>query len=141
MNMNEKLGKLIHVAHIAEPQKGHQYVLLRLLNPGHFVWFKEEQPGQESEMPISATQVQEAIRLARAFWRNHSFSTLNCGFRYLMPERDEHGYNALFHQMAASYSVMNGVYFDEEFGCNCIVHFASEEARSLWLRFQSTGQC
>lgn len=138
--MSEKKSKLIHIARISEPKKGNVYIFLRELDPGRYVWFKEEQPGQEMETAVSGPNPQEAIRLGRAFWKDYFFDPIKCGFRYLMPERDEHGYNALFHQMAASYSAMNGVYFDEEFGCNCIIHFASNEARTLWRRLQSTGQ-
>jgi len=63
---------------------------------------------------------------------------VNCGFRYTLPERDEHGYNALFHQMAASYATSNGVYFDEESGNNCFVNFASEEAKNLLKVLQTS---
>jgi hypothetical protein len=138
--MAEKKGKLIHLARISDPKQGVIYVLLRESDPGRFVWFKEYPAGQESETSIFASIPQEAIRQARTTWTSQFFDTVKCGFRYLLPERDEHGYNALFHQMVASYSAINGVYFDEEFGCNCIVHFASAEARSLWRRLQSNGQ-
>lgn len=133
--MEEKKAKLIHVACI-QTSNGFSYLLLRKIEPNRYVWFKEDRPGQETITSVEGSNSEEAIRLARQFWKQDFFRTLQCGFRYTLPERDEHGYNALFHQMGASYSSMNGVYFDEELGCNCIVHNASNEARNLWQKLQ-----
>lgn len=129
-------GPLIHVAEIQEQNKGKRYLFLRQLDPYRYVWFKEESPGNEIETVIWGANTEEAIYAARKAWKNELFRTLNCGFRYTLPERDEHGSNALFYQMAASYSSMNGVYFEDELGSNCIVHNASMEARDLWKRLQ-----
>jgi hypothetical protein len=136
----EKKPKLIHVACIQEKNIGFVYLFLRQVNSGHYVWFKEEPASQEKETPISGATVEEAIQRARQFWKDNFFRTLICGFRYTLPERDEHGYNALFHQMVASYASMNGVYFDDELGHNCIVYNASNEARSLSEKLQQTAQ-
>ncbi len=108
--------KVIHAAHsmiLGEKQ----LVLLLETTPRHFEWFLNDQPTE-----VFADTIEEAIRLANKRWKQEGFSCLNCGFRYTLPERDEHGMNALFYQMAASFASMTGVYFDEELGNNCIIH-------------------
>ena len=117
------LPKLIHIA-VIQP---HRYLYLRQKDPHTFVWYDGEK-----ETTVSGITIAEAIQKARKWWKEDSFRTLNCGFRYTLPERDEHGCNALFYQMAASYSAPNGIYFDEDLGHNCIVNAASQEALGLW---------
>lgn len=128
--------RLIHVAEIQEQNKGRCYLFLRQLDSYRFVWFKEISPNEEVETVIWGANPEEAIYAARQAWKNELFRTLQCGFRYTLPERDECGSNALFYQMAASYNSMNGVYFEDELGSNCIVHNASIEARNLLKRMQ-----
>lgn len=132
-----KLDKLIHVARIYT--HGEWLTLyLRKNENGHFTWYEGQENGlKETETPVSAQTMEEAMRLAPRHWKNHSFRTLNCGFRYTLPERDEHGINAFFHQMAASYSSSNGVYYDDELGNNCFVQNASEEAYALWQQLKA----
>ena len=65
---------------------------------------------------------------------------MHCGFRYTLPERDEHGLNALFNQMVASYSSSNGVYFEQELGHPCIVQNASIQARLLWKKLKQANR-
>lgn len=128
-------NRIIHIGKLHEP-KVKSYLILRQLDPFRHVWFKEIEPGQEEETPVWGGTPQEAIQAARKAWKTESFHTVNCGFRYTLPERDEHGANALFCQMAASYSSSTGVYFEEELGANCIVHNASDEARNLHKRLE-----
>lgn len=132
--MENTQSKLIHAAVIQLKGHGPVSVFLRELKPYHYVWFQEDASGQENETPIFASSIEEALRLAKNNWKEESFRTLNCGFRYTLPERDEHGTNALLCHMGASYASPNGVYFDESIGNNCIVHNASTEARELWKR-------
>ena len=130
-----KKGQLIHIARIFI--KGQwNYLFLRKTSNSHFSWYEEIESKDENETPVSGQTVEEAMRLAPRQWKNDSFTFLNCGFRYTLPERDEHGINALFHQMAASYSTGNGVYYDEELGNNCFVQNASEMAIKLWQRLK-----
>ncbi|HEV8051134.1 MAG TPA: hypothetical protein VGP47_01470 [Parachlamydiaceae bacterium] len=126
-------GKLIHIARIYTADGWH-YLFLKKNAEGHFSWHEELNPKEERETPVSGQTVEEAMRLAPRHWKNQSFTTVNCGFRYTLPERDEHGINALYHQMAASYSSGNGIYYDEELGNNCFVQNASEEAVKLSRR-------
>ena len=126
---------LIHVARLQN-----DYVLLRKKGPHEFVWYRENGDGQEQETPLIATTIEEAIRLANVKWKREHFLPLNCGFRYTLPERDEHGNNALFSQMMASYSSSSGIYFDEELGHNCLVQAASDEARSFWNKLKQEGR-
>lgn len=132
--------KLIHVAKILNKDGLKQYLFLRRKEPHHFVWYKEEIDCSEKELDVSGDNIEEAIRLAIRKWKNDNFCTLICGFRYNLPERDEHGINALFHQMVASYCSINGVYYDEELGNNCFVQHASIEARQLWHQLKSQGR-
>lgn len=129
--------KLIHVAHIHVQSKGKLYLFLRQMESYRYIWFCEEQPGIEIETTIWGGTADQALHAAYQTWQTAHIFPLNCGFRYTLPERDEVGCNALFHQMAASYSSSSGVYFDEELSSNCIVQFASTEARDLLKRLQS----
>lgn len=129
--------KLIHVASIFTPNGEHRYLLLRKKGTDHFIWYEEENLDHENETEVSAQTIEEAMRLAARHWKRYSFRTIVCGFRYTLPERDEHGLNALFHQMSASYNSMNGVYYDEELGNNCFVQSASNEALQLWQRMKA----
>lgn len=133
----KKIGKLIHLAQIILPQKGPRLLLLRKEDAVRYAWYEEHAPSKESATPLFAPTAEEAIRGAYLNWKENFFRTINCGFRYSLPERDEHGNNALFHEMVASYSSMNGIYFDEDLGHNCFVNFASDEAKKLWKELQS----
>ncbi len=126
--------KLIHVAKIFK-NGTHIHLFLRKISDREYRWFQEK-----SETPVFAETIEEALRLAARHWRADSFRTIICGFRYTLPERDEHGINALFHQMAASISTPNGVYFDEELGNNCYVQNQSLEARELFYALRDRGE-
>ncbi|NGX42375.1 MAG: hypothetical protein K940chlam7_00655 [Chlamydiae bacterium] len=124
-------GKLIHVAKYHPSRKKVRLLFLRRQSSNRYIWF-EDTDGKEVETEVSANTVEEAVRLAHRKWKNQSFRTIICGFRYTLPERDEHGSNALFHQMVVSYSSPTGTYFDEELGHLCHVQNASQEALDLW---------
>jgi hypothetical protein len=126
--------KLIHIAKIFTDGK-HQLLFLRKVSNDEFRWFESKNP-----TPVYAPTIEESLRLAVRHWKEKSYSTIICGFRYTLPERDEHGINALFHQMAASLSTSNGVYFDEELGNNCFVQNYSLEARDLFLTLRTNGE-
>lgn len=126
---------IMHVAKYLSPQKGQTWLYLKKIDPRTYTWFEEE-----TATEVTADTIEEALRLAFRQWKGQSFRTLMCGFRYTLPERDEHGINALFWQMVLSYSSSNGIYFDEEIGCNCFVQSASQEARNLWKELSSEPQ-
>src|ERR1700733_9653415 len=121
---------LIHIGVRHVPNKGKERLFLRKISPQLFTWFVENDE-KEVEAGVSGPSVEEAMRLAHQAWKNYAFRTIICGFRYTLPERDEHGTNALFHQMAASYKSPTGIYFDEDLGHNCHVQNASQEALSI----------
>ncbi len=128
--------KLIHVAKIFDSNKGWSWLYLRNTGKSGFVWF--HQPNETEEATeIRGDNAETAIYNARQQWKDQFFTTLKCGFRFTLPERDEIGSNALFHQMYASYAIMNGVYFDEEVGHQCIVREASSEALNLMKTLQA----
>lgn len=131
--------RIIHVGKIFGEDGLMHYLLLKQTESNSFKWSQCTTDLIESETGISAPSISEAIRLAKCHWKERYFQPLNCGFRYTLPERDEHGMNALFYQMTAAYSSMNGIYFDEELGNNCIVNFASDEAKQLWKKMKSAN--
>lgn len=132
-------NKVIHIAMATLPGRGKCRLLLRKLGDHDYRWFVEGPEGEE-ESDISGLTVEEAMQAAQRHYRHDSFRTIICGFRYTLPERDEHGMNALFHQMVASLSTMNGVYYDEELGHNCYVQNSSDEAIAIWKELQSEGR-
>ena len=133
--MPNTLNNLIHVAYILTRQ-GRHTLYLRRSEKGSYSWNQLDETEQETPSPVTANSAEEAIRLGRGHWKEDSFTPLHCGFRFTLPERDEIGGNALFHQMTASYSSINGVYLDEELSHQCIVYDASQEALALWARLR-----
>lgn len=131
-------NRIIHAAQIIVPKEGKQLLLLEEMDPQDYRWFVLKEDNVEVETDVSGRTIEEAFRNANRKWAANSFRTIICGFRYTLPERDEHGMNALFYQMAASYGTMNGVYFDEELGHNCFVQNASDEALDLWRRLKKS---
>ncbi|CRX38057.1 hypothetical protein [Estrella lausannensis] len=126
----EAAKTLIHVGFRRGSHAEEILLLLRQLSPAEFRWF-EDRSGVETATDVSAKTKEEAIENARKVFKLASFRTLKCGFRYTLPERDEHGMNALFFQMKASLLSPNGIYFDEEMGHNCFVQNMSLEAKKL----------
>lgn len=137
---NNTQHKLIHAARYFTLEGTWRYLFLRKVTDTRFAWFDENPSGNESLTEIEAITPEEAIRVAARHWKPRSFQTIICGFRYTLPERDEHGINAYFHQMAASYATMNGVYYDEELGNNCFVQFASDTALQLLRRLKQSNR-
>ncbi len=136
--MENKPFKLMHVGHIRKHGR-FAYLFLRRIDPYQYLWY-EEDGDEEKATSVSGVDVQDAIRQAHRHWKYDYFENLGCGFRYTLPERDEHGLNALFHQMAASYQSMNGVYYDEDLANNCIVHNASQVARDLLTKLKQKNR-
>jgi len=113
------------IIHIATLKKGLEirHLYLKKTGPETYQWFDEEEATD-----VKGITPEEAMRLAKRHWNLYPIQFLNCGKRLTLPERDEHGGNALFHQMALSYRSFNGIYYDEELGHSCIVKDASQEA-------------
>lgn len=137
--MTAATGKLIHLARY-QSKNGTVYLFLRQVDPRQYAWYERQADGSEKETDVSGETVEEAIRLANRKWRKEGFRTVICGFRYTLPERDEHGCNALFYQMAAGYATPRGVYFDEELGHNCFIQNASDEAVQWLARLKQEGK-
>lgn len=135
---DQRTNNLIHAAKIYR-QGVWVYLLLRKISPTQYQWF-EDSKIQEIPSPIKAETSEEAIRLAKKEWKMDSFKLIECGFRFTLPERDEIGGNALFHQMAASYASVNGIYIDNELGHNCIVNNSSQEAIRLLQSLKSSNR-
>lgn len=135
--MSKDLNSLIHVAKSYAAGGRWQWLFLRKMPEGRYLWHRVDGDFAEKETNIVADSAEEALRLAWQAWKRESFTFLRCGFRFTLPERDEIGDNALFHQMVASYSTVNGVYLDQELGHQCVVHDASKEALALWAKLRS----
>ena len=138
--MEKTPGKVIHAARIQGTGGRPRYLLLRQCGDQQFCWFEFHGKDEDQETGVAAQTIDDALRIARPHWQGHAFRMVNCGFRYTLPERDEVGLNALFHQMASSYATSNGVYFDADLGNNCFVNFASEEARNLWKTLKEVNK-
>ncbi len=107
-------------------------LFLRQDDDNIFTWYSRDHEGNETDTGVRAERAEEAIRIGRRQWQEQSFTTLRCGYRFTLPERDEIGVNARFHQLTASLDTWNGIYFDTELGHQCIVKEWSHEAHNLW---------
>lgn len=130
------MSELIHIAEI-QPFK---YLFLRKEGEKHYAWFAETIDGKEEATEVNAPNIEEAIRLAKKFWQSSYFKLIPCGFRFTLPERDEHGGNALFYQAIRSLNSMTGVYFDEELGHNCVVHQIPSRIRELYASLKAQNK-
>jgi len=117
--------KVIHIAKLIRGLKT-IYLFLKKTDSETYQWFEGEIPTE-----VKGITPEEANRLARRYWSFDTLQFLDCGKRFTLPERDEHGGNTLFHQMVASYRSFNGIYFDEELGHSCQVREASQEALDM----------
>lgn len=133
MEPNKFEPKLIHIGSLFSKGKK-RLLLLKAISPTQYKWFELDNQN-ETETEIEGTTIRDAIQKARKFWKNDSFQSLNCGFIYTLPERDEHGIDALFQEMHASYSSPNGVFYNDTLGHNCFVQNASLEALALRKEF------
>ncbi len=134
-------NKLIHVARYQGPDGHPVYLFLRRVGDT-YRWFQESRSGKELPLELEASQISEALRLAAERFVDEDYLPLECGFRFDQAQRDEHGINALFHQMVASYSSnhIEGNYFDVELGHECKVENASEDALALWKKLEVEGR-
>lgn len=115
--------------HIAKTNK--HYLFLRQRTAILYEWVKVDKDGNEEDTGISGLNIEEAIQKGNRAFKDLGIKSLDCGYRYTLPERDEHGVNAYFFQMKESYSSSNGIYFDKISGNNCLVQSASSEALQL----------
>lgn len=110
--------------HVGTGTKG--TYLLQEESPGQYTWYLNDQPTE-----AKGTSVPLAIREARRLFRHDNFQTLLCGTRFFLPDRDEHGENALFSEMVRSLASGNGQYFDPAYGQNAIVREIPIKSRDL----------
>jgi hypothetical protein len=130
---------LIHAA-IYKPRGRRVYLLLRQDSSGNYRWHEVQEDSGEIEKPVSGQSLSEAMQNAYKAWRLNSFLPLQCGFRFTLPERDEIGRPAFFHEMIASYRSMTGGYFEPAANVMCIVQKASKEALDLWKRLEKENR-
>ena len=92
----DRTANLIHVAFLVSEKGRKSRLYLRKIHDRRYTWFEVDESFNETEAPIWSDTIENALCLAGTYWQRQSFRTLNCGFRYTLPERDEHGINALF---------------------------------------------
>lgn len=131
-----KISTLIHIGYLQNGRE-RQYLFLRKTDAGQYVWEYAKTENNTPAPVVIADSAEEALRLAYSHWR--VWHSLPCGFRFTLPERDEVGTPALFHQMVRSYRTGNGVYLDEELGGSCIVHDAPSHTLALWRSLEKGG--
>lgn len=109
-----KKDNLYRIATIENGEK--KYLSLHKDEDGLFRWYLDNQPTE-----IACPSAEEAAKQARKQYREDHFRLLSCGNKFTLPERDEHGTPADYQEMVKSLRSMNGVFFDEKLGHNCIV--------------------
>ncbi len=126
-----KSSEIIHIARV-HLDEGKRYLYLKEIEAG-YGWFYEEGPAL-----LEAPTIEEAISLASRHFKHHFFDFLNCGFRFQVTPRDEHGAPAFFRDMVASFSTPTGEYYDESKGHHYIVNNPSREALDFLKRLRSS---
>lgn len=138
-NSTTKQETVVHAASIRPRGPEKTYLLLRSRSDGTFRW-SIFTPQHEEDTGVTAPSIAEAMQLAFAKWHDQGFRPLHCGMRFTLPERDEIGRNALFHEMVASYRTPTGNYMDTKISRPCIVNKASQEALDLWKTLAASQQ-
>ncbi len=108
------MAQLIHLAEIGNEKK--ELLELMLEDDGIFRWYRGKAPTE-----VAGATFQEAMKKGAAAWRLNYFSSVRCGTKFSLPERDEHGTPATYREMQLSLQSMNGVFFDEASGHVAIV--------------------
>lgn len=127
----EKIADIVHIGRIFS-EGLENYLFLKRCPSKQFQWVRQEDPiSQEFE------SLDRAFEFGWKEWKDNRFSPLACGYRFTLPERDEHGTPALFEEMAKSLNSMNGVFFHESLGHNCIVNQIPIKARRLYETIKS----
>lgn len=133
------MPKLMHIGKIST-ERGTTFLHLRQLDPKIYRWFRVDPTGNEIETEVVSDTIEESIRQASRFWHKDHYSSVGCGYRFTLPERDEHGNNALFYQMSSALQTINGIYFDEELGHFCQVRQIPLVAKELWKRLNKENR-
>lgn len=95
---------------------GKKWLTLHKEEDGLFRWYLDNMPTD-----IANTSAEASVKEARKRYREEHLKIHSCGNKFTLPERDEHGTPANFQEMVKSLRSMNGVFFDDQLGHNCIV--------------------
>lgn len=114
--------KIIHIAKLDRDK----IITLQELTPGLFDWFD-----QDKSLNLSSSSIEEAFKKGRKELKARGFSPIHCGYKFTLPERDEHGKEALYIDMMKSLASPNGIFFDETMGHNAVVHQIPSYVRNL----------
>ncbi len=138
MTATEQDNSLESLIHVAKTDKN--YFFLRQRTPILYEWVKTDNESNEEGTEVFGLNIEEAVRKANRAFKHLGFKSLDCGYLYTLPERDEHGINAYFFQMKESYRASNGVYFDKISGNNCLVQSASLQALNLMQQLKQQNR-
>lgn len=117
------------------PQEAKNWHLVLCKESESFQWFIYNIEDKTLvETSCKGPNIGQTCHLARLKWARWGFRTFRCGTLFTLPERDEIGSPALFHEMVQSLSNSSGVVFDSNRGYSYRVDQISEEA----IRFYKT---
>lgn len=111
--------KIIHKARV-----NNKWIDLVEIEPAKFGWYDGDR-----SLDLNATSIPLAFAKARKTFSN--FLPIAAGYKYTLPERDEHGKEALYCEAVKSLESSNGVFFDEKAGHNVVVHLIPQKTIDL----------
>ena len=111
--------KIIHKALV-----NNKWIDLVEIEPGQYGWFDGD-----LSLGLKASTIPLAFSMARKNFS--SFKPISAGYKYTLPERDEHGKEALYYEAVKSLESPNGVFFDEFAGHNAVVHLIPQKTIDL----------
>ena len=111
--------KIIHKALV-----NNKWIDLVEIEPGKYGWYEGEH-----SLDLNAASIPLAFVIARKAYPD--FNPIAAGYKYTLPERDEHGKEALYCEAVKSLESSNGVFFDEKAGHNVVVHLIPQKTIDL----------
>ena len=135
--MQKNAARLMHIGVIRDVGGSHLLFLREVDRKYH--WFLEKR-GEEEKTALGADKMEEAIQLAYREWGRLEFRFLGCGYRFTLPERDEHGDPASFYQMVKALQSSSYTYMDEDLGHLCVIKQIPSFARELYHRLSESKQ-
>ncbi len=111
--------KIIHKARV-----NNKWIDLVEIEPAKYGWYEGDR-----SLDLNAGSIPLAFSIARKAFPD--FLPIAAGYKYTLPERDEHGKEALYCEAVKSLESPNGVFFDEKAGHNVVVHLIPQKTIDL----------
>ena len=129
--MKKEVFEKIRLVALVGSNRGKQEKALLLHEGAEFSWlFKDE-------IILKGKSIGEMRECLLSHFAGYPVRIVNFGVLYTLPERDEVGQYALFHQARNSYKVSNGVVFDPAWGFTYKVDFLSQEGAKMIEELES----